>query len=183
MVGVGDIGGEHLDLTDEQPLLVVGQLVPRLQDVRVRPGCKLGVGGHVAHPLLVLEDRLAQRLVALVKQVQRLDLVDPLLRRMVRGVNAAGREFHEERLRRVDLVQLADVADGVVGHRGGQVPAGLTLEGIDLRRVAEQVRLPLVGVAADEAVEILEAHPDRPAVERADLAGLEGGHVVVLAEP
>jgi hypothetical protein len=30
------------------------------------------------------------------------------------------------------------------------------------RRVAEQVRLPLVGVAADEAVEVLEAHAGRP---------------------
>ena len=59
----------------------------------------------------------------------------------------------------------------------------LALERIDLRRVAEQVRLPLVGVAADEAVEILEAHAGRPLVERPDLAGREGRRVVVLAEP
>ena len=55
--------------------------------------------------------------------------------------------------------------------------------GIDWRGVAEQVRLPLAGVAADEAVEILEAHADGPLVERPDLAGLKGRRVVVLAEP
>ncbi len=60
---------------------------------------------------------------------------------------------------------------------------GLALEGIDLRGVAEQVRLPLVGVAADEPVEVFEAHAGRPLVKRPDLAGLEGRRVVVLAEP
>ena len=42
---------------------------------------------------------------------------------------------------------------------------------------------PLVGVAADEAVEVLKAHADRPLVERPVLAGLERRHVVILAEP
>ena len=77
------------------------------------------------------------------------------------------------------------VVDGVVGHRGDQVPGArlLALEGEDLRGVAKQVRLPLVGVAADEAVEVLEAHADGPLVEGSDLAGREGRHVVVLPEP
>ncbi len=77
------------------------------------------------------------------------------------------------------------VVDGVVGHRGDQVPRSrfLAQKRIDLRRVAEQVRLPLIGVAADEAVEVLEAHAGRPLVERPDLAGREGWRVVVLAEP
>ena len=60
---------------------------------------------------------------------------------------------------------------------------GLPWNGIDLRRVAEEVRLPLVGVAADEAVEVLEAHAGRPLVEGPDLARGEGRRVVVLAEP
>ncbi len=75
------------------------------------------------------------------------------------------------------------VVDGVVGHAGNQVPARLALEGIDLRGVAEQVRLPLVGVAADEPVEILKAHADGPLIERPDLAGRKSRRVVVLAEP
>ena len=60
---------------------------------------------------------------------------------------------------------------------------GLPLKRIDGRRVAEQVRLPLAGVAADEPVEILEAHADRPLVERPGLARLVERRVVVLAEP
>jgi hypothetical protein len=82
-------------------------------------------------------------------------------------------------------VHARHVVDGVVGHRRDQVPAArrLALEREDLRGVAEQVRLPLVGIAADEAVEVLEAHADGPLVEGPDLAGGEGRHVVVLAEP
>ena len=54
---------------------------------------------------------------------------------------------------------------------------------VDLRRVAEEVRPPLVRVAADEAIEVVEAHAGRPLGERPDLAGLVGRRVVVLAEP
>ena len=56
------------------------------------------------------------------------------------------------------LVDAVQIVDGVVGHAGDQVPVRLALERIDLGGVAEQVRLPLVGIAADEAVEVLEAH-------------------------
>src|SRR5271166_2722836 len=73
--------------------------------------------------------------------------------------------------------------DGVIGHSGGQVPAGISNVGIDRRGVAEQVRLPLAGVAADEAVEVLEAHSSRPLVEGAGLARNPVRRVVVLAEP
>jgi hypothetical protein len=60
---------------------------------------------------------------------------------------------------------------------------GLPWKGEDRRRVAEKVRLPLAGVAADEAPEVLETHAVRPLLEGARLAvGKEGG-VVVLAEP
>src|SRR5262245_53915760 len=48
---------------------------------------------------------------------------------------------------------------------------------------SEQVRPPLVGVAAHEAVEIVEAHAGRPLVERPGPARLELRGVVVLAEP
>ena len=60
---------------------------------------------------------------------------------------------------------------------------GLPDIGIDRRGVAEQVRLPLAGVAADEAIEIFEAHAGRPLVERTGLARVPGRRVVVLAEP
>ena len=64
-----------------------------------------------------------------------------------------------------------------------EVPARLALERINLRGVAEEVRLPLVGIATDEAVEIFEAHAGRPLVEGPDLARGERRRVVVLTEP
>ena len=42
---------------------------------------------------------------------------------------------------------------------------------------------PLAGVAADEAVEVLEAKAGRPQVERARLTGVPVGDVVILAVP
>ena len=69
------------------------------------------------------------------------------------------------------------------GHRRGQIPLGIVLEGIDGGRIAVQVRLPLAGVAADKAIEIFESHPVRPLFERPGLARLVRRRVVVLAEP
>ena len=182
MVGIGGIGGEHLDLADEQLLLVIRRLVPRLQDVG-GPWRHLRILRNDAKLLLIGEDPFTELFIAVVEQVHGLDLVHPLLRRVVRRVGATRHVVEEEGLGRLDLVHAVQVVDGVIRHAGGQVPAGLALEGIDLRSVAEQVGLPLVGVAADEAIEIFEAHADGPQVEGAGLAGLEGRHVVILAEP
>ena len=182
VVGVGPVGGEDVDLADEQLLLVGRQLIPLLQQV-VGPGRQLGVLRDHAELLLVGEDRLAQLVPALVEQVHVADLLDPLRRRVVRRVDAAGHVVDEERLVRVDRGDALHVVDRVVGHRGDQVPARVADVRIDRRGVAEQVRLPLVGVAADEAVEVVEAHAGRPLVERPGLARLELGRVVVLAEP
>ena len=102
---------------------------------------------------------------------------------MVRRVDGARHVVDEERLVRVDRGDAIHVLDRIVGHRGDQVPAGLVVIRVDRRGVAEQIRLPLVGVAADEAVEIVEAHAGRPLVERPGLARLELRGVVVLAEP
>src|SRR5262249_39917128 len=56
-------------------------------------------------------------------------------------------------------------------------------KGIDLRCVAKQIRLPLVGIASHEAIEVFKAHPGRPQVEGSDLAGFESGSVVIFAKP
>ena len=114
-----------------------------------------------------------------------MDLVHPFLRRVVRRVRGARRVLDEDRPARIGLVDARHPVDRVIGHRGDQVPGARRLaeERIDLRGIAEQVRLPLVRVAADETVEVLETHADRPLVERADLAGRERRHVVILAEP
>ena len=52
-----------------------------------------------------------------------------------------------------------------------------------MRGVAVQEWRPLIGLAAHEAVEIVEAHPSGPLVERSGGAVLVVGRVVVLAEP
>src|SRR5208282_3028180 len=54
---------------------------------------------------------------------------------------------------------------------------------IDFRSVAEEVGLPLIGVAADESIEIVEAHANRPLIKWTRLARRERRSVVVLAEP
>ena len=102
---------------------------------------------------------------------------------MMRRVGAAGHVIDKERLVGRDLLELLHVLDGLIGHGRLQVPAGIALEGVDGRRVAEQVRLPLAGVAADEPVEIVEAHTVGPLIERPGLARLIRGRVVVLTEP
>ena len=76
------------------------------------------------------------------------------------------------------------VADGIVGQVSGEVVAFLADPWIHRSRVAEQVGRPLVGLATQEAIEILKAHADRPLVERARSGAVgEARRVVVFAEP
>src|SRR5580700_7243255 len=111
------------------------------------------------------------------------DLLDPLRSRMMRSMGATGYVVEEELFLRIEVIHLLQILNGIVRHRRRQVPAWLPNVGIDSGGVAEQVGLPLAGVAANEAVEILETHPDGPLLERAKLTCLIGGRVVVLAEP
>ena len=55
-----------------------------------RPGRQLRIRGDDAERLLVLEDLIAQRVLPLVEEMHRANLLDPLRRRVVRGVRAAG---------------------------------------------------------------------------------------------
>src|SRR5262249_7281101 len=55
--------------------------------------------------------------------------------------------------------------------------------GFDRPGVLEDGRMPLVGIPAQETIEILEAQARRPQVEWAGLARHPVGHVVHLAEP
>jgi len=98
-------------------------------------------------------------------------------------VASAGHVVNEERLVGGLGVELSHVLDRLVRHVGGEVVAGLSDPWKDLGVIAEQIRRPLIGLAAHEAVKVLEAHPRRPLIEGARLAVLEGRRVVVLAEP
>src|SRR5262249_30850806 len=132
---------------------------------------------------LVGKNLLTYSIPALVEEVHVADLLDPLGGGMVWRVSGAWHVVDEPRLARSDLFELLDVLDGLVFHRGLHIPARIVEEGINRRRVAEQVRLPLARVATDEAVEVIKAHPVRPLIERSGLARLVKGRVVVLAEP
>src|SRR5215471_4505636 len=59
-------------------------------------------------------------------------------------------------------VEMVHERNGVVGHCGNRVPEPrrLALAGVDRRRVAAQVRLPLAGMTAAAAVEVRKAHAE-----------------------
>jgi hypothetical protein len=102
---------------------------------------------------------------------------------MMRRVRGTGDVIEEEGFARIDLVDAVQPVNGVVGHSGDKVPFRLPLKGIYLGGVAEEVRLPLVRVPADEPVKVIKPLPDGPILKRSDLAGRKSRHVVVLAEP
>src|SRR5262249_47428890 len=149
----------------------------------VRPRRHLRVRWNHAELLLVREDLLAQLVPPLVEQVHVADLLDPFWRGVMWRVRRAGDVVDEPRLIRTERVDTTQVRDGVVGLPGDQVPARVADVRGDRRGVAKEIRLPLVRVATDEAVEVLEAHADRPLIERSVLARLEGRRIVILAEP
>ena len=94
VVGVGRVGGEDLRLAGEEFLFISGERVPLRQVVR--PRRELRVRRDHAEPLLVGEDLLAHLVPAHVELA--LELLDPLLLRLVRRVGAAGHVIDEERL-------------------------------------------------------------------------------------
>ena len=132
--------------------------------------------------LLAGEGPLAQRVPAVVEPA--LVLVRPLGRHVVRRVGGAGREVGEEGLVGHQRLLLADPVDRPVGHVLGEVVALLgRAVGFHGHRAVVDRRRVLVRLAADEAVEVLEAAAARgPGVERAHRAGLPDRDLVALAE-
>ncbi len=124
---------------------------------------QLGAWRDDAHLELALVDDLAVLVPTHVELA--LVLIGPLLGHVVRGMAGARGVVQEEGLvRRVDL-RILDELDGLVGQVDAQVVALLRRLGLlDLVVVVGQLRIPLVGFAAQEAVETLEAAPERPAV-------------------
>src|SRR5271157_6183488 len=98
-------------------------------------------------------------------------------------MRTAGHVVDKERLLRIYLIEHLHVRYGVIRHGGRQVPARLPDVGVDRRSVSEEIGLPLAGIAADEAVEVLKAHAGRPLVKGPGLTRHESRGVVILAEP
>ena len=147
------------------------------------PGRQLGVGRDHAQLLLPREGALPRRVPAVVELAGV--AVGPLLRHVVRRVRRAGGEVDEERLVRHQRLLLPHPAAGPVGEVLGQVVGALHGPGRRLHRGGAVVErgVPLVVLAADEAVEGLEpAAAGRPGVERPHRGGLPDRHLVALAE-
>src|SRR4029450_2298410 len=100
-----------------------------------------------------------------------------------RALRAPGLEVTAEPTPGRGLLLVLDDADRPVGQVLGQVVAlGRRARGVDEAVSGHQVGRPLVGVAAEEPVDPLEAEPQRPAVERARGALLPAGREVPLAD-
>ena len=136
--------------------------------------------GDDAQLLLPREGRLAVGVPAVVELA--LELVDPLLRRVVRRVVGPRSDVQEERLVRGDARDLPRPVDRLVRQVFGQVVVRVGALGNEVA-VLEQDRVPVVHVAGVEAVEVVEPEAVGPAVERPGGARLPGGRVVVLADP
>src|SRR5262245_3032690 len=170
MVGVSRVGRKNVRLSDEKFLFIGTERVPFLKlraaifGLSIGPWRKLGICRDYTEPFLIGEDRLAQLFPALIEQMHVADLLDPLRRRLVRRVRAAGYVIEEERLVRRGVVQTSNVADGLVCHVGSEIVAGLSDPRKNLCLVAEEKGRPLVSLATHEAVEVIETHPARPLV-------------------
>ncbi len=113
-----------------------------------------------------------------------LELVAPFVRRVVRCVSSARSEVKEEWFLRCDRLGILNVVNRSVGHVGHQVITFLRRSrGLDGPCVFEQHRIVLVCFAANEAIEVFEAHAGWPAVKRTGYAAFPIGRVVIFAEP
>ena len=101
----------------------------------------------------------------------------------MRGVSGARRVVEEEGLLRGHRLLGADPLHCPVSEVVVEVVIGVVEIGLDRLRPLDRRRPPLVGVAADEAEEVLEAEAGRPEIERPGLARLPIGNVVVLSKP
>ncbi len=82
-----------------------------------------------------------------------------------------------------DRAKHADALDGAVGQVLVKVVVLGVMGGFDRFDVLDERRRPLVGIAADEAVEVLEPESGRPQVVRTGLTAVPIGNVVILAVP
>ncbi len=181
VVGLGGEPGERLHQPRRHLLLVRRQRIVR-GDL-LGPGRELRVLRDHAERELPAEAFLAVLVPPLIELT--LELVDPLLGRVVGRVRGAGRVVDEERAIGRHRLLLVDVLDGAVGERFVErvvsFPPGRDLQ-LDRPRVLVKRGLPLVRLAADETVEVVEPLAVRPPVEWPRHAGLPVRDIVVLAE-
>ena len=184
---VDHLAGLHVDVFDEagidlhQPALErtlrLGDAAPRRHRLGARREDR--VGRDPAQLLLPREHALAVGVPAVVELA--LVLVGPFLVDLVRAVPRARRPVQEEGLVGRERLVAAQPVDAVLRQVFAEVVLRVVrrLDGVG---VLHQPRLPLRGLAGQEAVEVVEAVAGGPAVERAHRRGLVGRRVVPLAD-
>ena len=161
VIGVGQETGEHLHHPGSEPPGGRGQRRP-VGHVRIVPR-QLRVGRDDAEFLLPGEHLLPVGVPALV-ELARVP-VRPFLRHVVRRVRGAEAQMQVERLGRVDLLDVGDELHRLVDQVLAEVvPLLGRARRLHLVVVIHQVRIPLAGIPAQEAVVALEAAPQRPPV-------------------
>jgi len=121
-------------------------------------------------------------LVAVVKLT--LVLVDVFLRCVVRRMVRAGTEPHEPRLRRIAGLLVANHLQRLIDEILGEVITLFRTIGlVDEFVVFDEVRIPLVSFAADEAVVTVETLLQRPFAAAGAGSDILFRHVVIFAEP
>ena len=163
-VGVLGVARVDLHLTGVEALVRLVQRVPRRERVVARR--QLRVGGDDAERLLARERLLAHHVPALVERAAV--LVRPLARHVVRRVAAARRDVGEPRRLRLLGADPVEPVDRLVGEIVLEVVllAVLGLGDADDLLVLGDQRVVLPGLTAEEAPEVVEPEPGRPAVER-----------------
>ena len=140
------------------------------------------VCGNNPHAALIVEDALAQHVPPFIELAA--EAGNPFRGSVVGRMGAARGVVDEPRPLRRDRGVEPDMGDGVVRCRSGQVPARRAEIGMDRRVAPEQIAgLPLARIAADETIEIVEAHAGWPIMEGPGWARFPTWHIVVLAEP
>ncbi len=178
-LGVGVLGepGEGFHLALEELLLLRAHVVPRGNLLRTRR--ELGVSRNHAQLFLPREGFLAKLVPAAAELA--LVLCDPFLRHVVRGVRRAGGEIHVERLVGRERFLRAHPVDRLVGHVRGEVIARRRGR-LHPRHAVEDGRCPLVRLAADESIKLVEARPRRPAIVRPGHRHFPRRRLVIFAE-
>ena len=168
-VGMIEHAGEGRLQAGEDAPLVGAVLIPRLHAVIARR--QPGVCRHQPHRFLPRQPLLALDVPTMRENrvVAHDDIRWRLMRRM------AGAERDPGQPRQIGPVGdvIADEADRLVDQIGGQVIAvGVGPRGINMCVVGDELRRILIGLGIEEAVEAVEAAPERPAVERTGRAAL-----------
>ena len=161
VVGVAQEAREDLHLPGVEPALIRRQCAP-VGHVGIMAR-ELAVRRHDPEFLLACEGAFPVGVPAVVELSGV--LVGPFLGDVMGGMGGPRAEVEVEGLVGVDLLGVGDELHRLVRQvRGEVVPLLGCRRWFDLVVVVDQVGVPLAGVAAEEAVEALEAATERPAV-------------------